>query len=418
MNSEYATTVAEASGEASLDRGGFDLKMGAMSHQKRLPGRILTGTALLALLGLASPGQAHERVRTPVRIPDIPGYRTLKCDFHIHTVFSDGSVWPDIRSEEAWREGLDAIAITDHIEYQPHKDDLPTKHNRSFEIAKPHGDDLQLIVIRGSEITRKMPPGHLNAIFLDDSRPLETEEWRDAVRAAHRQGAFIFWNHPGWRGQQPDGVAHWYDEHTELLQAGQLHGIEVVNSREYYPEAHAWALEKNLAMLSNSDIHNPLNLDYEVSAGDHRPLTLVFATAATPEAIKEALFARRTAVYSGSLLIGRREFLLPLFEQSVRLQNPVVSLRPGQRVYVQISNESDVAYDLSLVNAVSGLAAPRELRLSGGKVALLELRRAADDAGTGERTVRLPYRVKNLLVAPNEALQINLEVKVALLPKP
>ncbi len=80
------------------------------------------------------------RVRREVKIPDIPGYRTLKCDFHIHTVFSDGAVWPSVRPEEAWREGLDAIAITEHIEYQPHAEDLPTSHNRSFEIARPAGD--------------------------------------------------------------------------------------------------------------------------------------------------------------------------------------------------------------------------------------------------------------------------------------
>ncbi len=181
---------------------------------------------LVLVLGLgwtlsgSLPLRAHDRARTPVRIPDLPGYRTLKCDFHIHTVFSDGKVWPDIRAEEAWREGLDAIAITDHIEYQPHKADLPTAHNRSFEIARPHGEALQLLVIRGSEITRDMPPGHLNAIFLSDARALEVEHWRDAVAEAHRQGAFIFWNHPGWTGQQPDGVARWYPEllhHAELL---------------------------------------------------------------------------------------------------------------------------------------------------------------------------------------------------------
>lgn len=27
--------------------------------------------------------------RKDVRIPDIPGYLTLKCDFHMHTIFSD-----------------------------------------------------------------------------------------------------------------------------------------------------------------------------------------------------------------------------------------------------------------------------------------------------------------------------------------
>jgi 3',5'-nucleoside bisphosphate phosphatase len=380
--------------------------------------RFLLGAGLALCLAMACRVQAHERARTPVRIPDIPGYKTLKCDFHIHTVFSDGSVWPDVRPEEAWREGLDAIAITDHIEYQPHKEDLPTKHNRSHEIAKPRGDDLQVIVIRGSEITRKMPPGHLNAIFLTDCRRLETSEWRDAVKEAHQQGAFIFWNHPGWRGQQEDGVARWYNEHTELLNAGHVHGIEVVNSREYYPEAHAWCLEKNLTLLSNSDVHSPVNLDYDVPAGDHRPLTLVFATAATPEAIKEALFARRTAVYSGALLIGRREFLLPVFEQSISLRNPAVALRPGQRVYVQVANASDLTYRLALAEPVPGLTTARALSLPGGKTALLELKRNADDVATGERDVSLNYRVTNLLTAPQEALQVSLRVKVELLPKP
>ena len=58
--------------------------------------------------------------RTEINIPDIPGYLTLKCDFHMHTVFSDGDVWPTVRVQEAWLEGLDAISITDHIEYLPH----------------------------------------------------------------------------------------------------------------------------------------------------------------------------------------------------------------------------------------------------------------------------------------------------------
>ena len=114
----------------------------------------------------------------------------------MHTPFSDGTVWPHIRSEEAWREGLDVISITDHIEYQPHKKDLPTNHNRSFEIAKPHGTDLGIVVVRGSEITRDMPPGHLNAVFVEDVEPIDTDLWRDAVREAASQGAFIFWNHP------------------------------------------------------------------------------------------------------------------------------------------------------------------------------------------------------------------------------
>lgn len=381
-----------------------------MNFTRSIP-RWLAGLGLAATLAAL----AHDRARTPVRIPDIPGYRTLKCDFHIHTVFSDGKVWPDIRAEEAWREGLDAIAITDHIEYQPHKADLPTAHNRAYEIAQSHGERLHLVVIPGSEITRAMPPGHLNAIFLTDARALDVKEWRDAVAEAHRQGAFIFWNHPGWTGQQPDGVARWYPEHSELVASNRLHGIEVVNGREYYPEAHAWCLEKNLTLLSNSDIHNPLNLDYDLHTGDHRPLTLVFARDGSPAAIKEALFARRTAVYSGQLLVGREEFLKPIFERSVRVLTPQVPVRGTGRAYVQIANDSDLTYTLRPAADDPDLQFPRELRLPGGKTALLEVRGRAEDR-KGERALRLPCAVTNLLVAPNVPLAVELPFTVTLVP--
>ena len=42
----------------------------------------------------------------------------------MHSVFSDGSVWPDTRIEEAKRDGLDVIATAEHLEYQPWKDDI------------------------------------------------------------------------------------------------------------------------------------------------------------------------------------------------------------------------------------------------------------------------------------------------------
>ena len=58
------------------------------------------------------------------------------ADLHIHTTFSDGSVWPNIRVSEA-EKGLDLISITDHLEYQPHHKDLPNPdRNRSYDIAK------------------------------------------------------------------------------------------------------------------------------------------------------------------------------------------------------------------------------------------------------------------------------------------
>jgi hypothetical protein len=49
--------------------------------------------------------------RHELKVPDIEGYKTLKCDFHIHTVFSDGLVWPSVRVGEAYLEGLDALPL-------------------------------------------------------------------------------------------------------------------------------------------------------------------------------------------------------------------------------------------------------------------------------------------------------------------
>lgn len=377
--------------------------------------KVLVSILLLSSLSLVSQLESQTRVRTPVRIPDIPGYLTLKCDFHTHTVFSDGSVWPHIRAEEAWREGLDAIAITDHLEYLPHREDLPPNHDRSFEIASPHGQALNLLVIRGSEVTRQMPPGHINAIFLDSASNVEQENWRDAIENAHSQGAFIFWNHPGWAGQQPDGVARWYPEHTELVEEGLLHGIEVANAREYYPEAHRWCLEKGLTMLSNSDIHNPLNLDYHVHQGDHRPITLVFSKDRTAVAIKEALFARRTAVYTGNVLIGERRYLAPLFEESIDLISSRTQIEGTGTSYVQIHNRSEIDFELVGGSQLEEFEFPHQLILKAGRTSLLPLKGTSVDR-QGSQTFKLKYTVSNLKITPDDELPIELSVDVEFIP--
>jgi hypothetical protein len=77
---------------------------------ERLKWYCRTISVLLILALTVRGGERHE-----IAIPDIPGYTILKCDLHMHTVFSDGVVWPTVRVEEAWEDGLDAIAITDHM---------------------------------------------------------------------------------------------------------------------------------------------------------------------------------------------------------------------------------------------------------------------------------------------------------------
>lgn len=369
----------------------------------------LIGSLLLFVIADFSSGQTN--VRTKVNFPDIAGYKTLICDFHLHTVFSDGLVWPTIRADEAWREGLDVIAITDHIEYQPHKDDIPSNFNRASELALGRGNQLDILVIPGSEITRDMPPGHLNAIFIRDADKLNTETWREGIDAAAAQEAFIFWNHPGWRGQQSDGIAKWYEEHSEILDNGKLHGIEVVNEKEYYPEAHQWCLDKDLTMLSNSDIHNPIQMDYDFPAGEHRPLTLVFAKEHSLAAIKEALFARRTVVYSSNFLYGKKEFLEPLFYNSIFVKNPTFVLKEDQSQFIQITNYSDVDYHLKINGELDEIETQFDVWLYAGKTVLYQIAHSGGEV-RGNKKIKIPFQVENLKITPKEPLQVYLDLNI------
>lgn len=337
--------------------------------------------------------------RQIINLPNIESYQTLKCDFHMHTVFSDGMVWPTVRVEEAWKEGLDAISITDHIEYRPHSKDVVADHNRPFEIAKPLAEQLDILLIRGAEITRSMPPGHLNALFLNNANLLEREDVNDAIKEAREQGAFILWNHPGWKAQQPDTTL-WWDEHTYLLENDLLHGIEVYNHNEYYPEVLDWANEKELTMFANSDVHEPM----DVNEG-HRPLTLVFAKSRTEGGIKEALFSKRTAVYFDNTLMGDPELLEPLFFASLEYDNSPIKLANQETKQVYIKNNSDVDYELELVQPGVGFDVPASVVLKAHHITPLSLSGNSDEINNA-KVIDVYFRVKNIHTSSTEKLLV------------
>jgi hypothetical protein len=249
-----------------------------------------------------------------------------------------------VRIDEARAEGIDAIAISDHIEYQSHSNYISGDHNSSYEIAKPYAEKKDLILIRGAEITKAMPPGHFNMIFITDANALDVPEWKESLRIANDQGAFVFWNHPGWR--QQDEVPIWYAEHTEILKNKWIQGIEIVNENSYYPLAYQWAMDSNLTIVGNSDIHDPIDLFFHKCEGEHRPVTLVFASERTDAAIKDALIKKRTVVYYKDLLIGDSEFVLQLFLSSINIQPNEEGEEKDNSVL--ITNDACITYELIL----------------------------------------------------------------------
>jgi 3',5'-nucleoside bisphosphate phosphatase len=332
--------------------------------------------------------------RRIVHLPDLPGYITLKCDFHMHTVFSDGNVWPTVRIDEALRDGLDAIAITDHLEYNPKKDYIPVDHNAAWKIGEMYARERNLILVHGAEITRKMPPGHFNALFINDASLMAKDSVWDAFEAAIKQGAFIQWNHPGWKSQQPDGIPRMYDIHKRLIKNGWLHGIELFNDSEYYPLVFSMCKQYNLALMGNSDNHGVISEEYTSPAYTNRPMTLVLARERSHNALKEAMFAGRTLVWFRDILAGREEFAKPFFYKSITIGKPYYENE--KNLFLEVTNNSDIPF--YLING--SVNAPASVTLGANSVTRLVISKKA--------VFPLVYDVRNVMTGENQVLRIEL----------
>lgn len=302
--------------------------------------------------------QAQEK---KVKLPDIPGYVTLKSDFHMHTVFSDGHVWPSFRVTEALRDGLDAISITEHIDFERFPDEISKNYNKSYEIASAYAKDKNLIVIPGVEISPRVPPYHHNALFVKDANKfpsdymsiakkkfvmkedLTREQLMGPFNEAKKQDAFVSYNHPSYKWWDKKDTTVFTEFHKELLSKKILAGVEVVGNSGYNIIAHGLAMKYNLTMLANSDSHNDNSYTF---AKTHRPMTLVFAKERSAEGIREALQARRTALYFDDYIIARQAEAEAFFKSAVQLSSQRKD-RGGEPIWeIKLFNNSDIPFSI------------------------------------------------------------------------
>ena len=80
-------------------------------------------------------------------------------------------------------------------------------------------------------------------------------------------------------------------------------------------------MKHNLAIMGCSDTHAPFVTKIDYLHGQHRVVTLVFAKEKTEASVREAMDARRTAIYAEDMVYGREQELKPLFEACVRVKN-------------------------------------------------------------------------------------------------
>ena len=278
---------------------------------KRLLAVAITG---LVFLGFACAGTGAQRPDQTPAFPLVGNYQVLRCDFHMHTPHSDGKLSPAARVEEAVEQGYDAIAITDHGNFE------------SYEEALPRAQELGLVLVRGME-TGLADREHLVALGFDPSyKPVNSHKWalqagKDTVyyqtqwrKLAEEAGAFVLYAHPHKGFEE---APQW------AIKEGLLKGIEVKNGvvgdgwntvqshgTWFYPFALEWAIEHDLAVFANSDSHEGRN-------AKSLPITLVLAEERSAEGVVQALRAGRTIAWFDGMLWGKEALLRPFIEANI-----------------------------------------------------------------------------------------------------
>lgn len=318
-----------------------------------------------------------EYARTEIIIPQVNGMNVYKADLHIHTIFSDGGVAPDMRVLEAWRDGLDVIAVTDHMEYRSVEKDMlrymdryardefrngeavntnicrraPDGHgilvdfNVAYDLAARKAADFGIMVIRGVEITRK-EKGDYNVLFTTDNNAIYDPDIEQALRNARTQGAFIVHNHPDYDENSPNCLSAFSNG---LYVKGFIDGVEVANGRRTWWHLFSHAVSGGYTPLATSDAHEYIYWKYgrpgEYEIPRYRNMNLILADDLNENSIHEALKAGNTIAYSNNNLIGRCELLQALFESSVDF---TIQSTNDDKYHMSVVNRSALPYYIQI----------------------------------------------------------------------
>ena len=274
--------------------------------------------------------QATERKE--IILPQVNGYNCYKGDFHIHTSYSDGRVNPDGRVLEAWYDGLDIIAITDHYEgttglkkaakvAAPQNGGSPYEYKSAKELGAAPADfnaiyeeavsgakrrGFPMLVIKGCEMAREPKEfGHFNCLFLKDINSVYDPDLFVALKNVKKQGGIVIHNHPSYRR----GTTDKSESHKKLYEQGLIDAVEVANGENFYPHMVRRCIEEDLTMFGNTDEH--VLTAYRFGTLDcHRTMTFVFAKNLTEKSVKDALLKHRTLVYICGYIAGEEKLLV------------------------------------------------------------------------------------------------------------
>ena len=311
--------------------------------------------------------------RTQIILPQVDGLNCYTADLHAHSIFSDAEITPEERVKEAWIDGLDILAMTDHIETRRHERDFlqflkgysPDKKgfepintrvsrgkhadergivsdlNFSTELAlKAAKNYPELTIIKGVEISREpVHIGHYCALFTKDNNIIYSTDDAQTIRNARAQGAIITHNHPGWERTTCDMT----EFHKKVYAEGLIDGIEVANGSSFYPDMVRRAVEKKLYMVAATDIH-ATTASLLGKQNFFREMTLIFAKDKSEKSLRKALLSQKTLAYCGGHIIGEESLLAKFFQASVTAK----FISAGKKG-VQISLSNQTSFDYTVI---------------------------------------------------------------------
>ena len=202
-----------------------------------------------------------------------------------------------------------------------------------------------------------MPPGHFNAVFIQDANKFfdknkEPLNFMKGIEEANNQGAFVFWNHPHWEANRTDGIAKLDPIHEEVIKKKLLHGIEVVNFDTFSEEAMQIAIDNELTMMGTSDVHVLIDWDFNIKKESyHRPITFIMSKNQTIKSIRDALFEGDTFIWYKDLIIGKSNNLKQVIQNNLEVISKGYGFknREVEILQVELINKSVAPINLNYV---------------------------------------------------------------------
>ncbi|MFX0098904.1 MAG: PHP domain-containing protein, partial [Candidatus Hodarchaeota archaeon] len=178
------------------------------------------------------------------------------CDFHCHTLVSDG--WITVQERIDWyvEQGIDIIALTDH------ENTLGVQQAREYAVSKGY----DITILYGQEFTYYEPYIHLNIFGLEKVYVPESLEgypgdpWgqdrypnqmnlTDMITDVHANGGWVIVNH--YKYDPGDDAPYTYQQ---LMDWG-VDGFEIVNGGYRYGEARDFCVSNSLICVASTDEH-------------------------------------------------------------------------------------------------------------------------------------------------------------------